>query len=130
MRNQIRATALLSALSYCLFVQAEGEWTPSTLSDATIAKVTEAKSAYGKCLDEELRKALSSDADPRALADAIMKTCEARLAPIKAAHDAEKVPAEITERYLRQIRSRGAQGLLREIMAAQAVRQSGADSAK
>ena len=108
---------------------AEGEWTPSTLSDATMTKTREAQGSYQQCLNEQLVKQVASDADSRAITDAILKTCEERLNPIRAAFDAEKVPASITDRYLRQQRSRAAQGLLREIMAAQAVREAGKEAA-
>jgi|APFre7841882724_1041349.scaffolds.fasta_scaffold100572_2 hypothetical protein len=104
---------------------AAGEWAPSTLSDSTIAKAQEAKVSYQQCLDEQIRKHLMSNVDSRAITDAILKACEDRLSPIRTAYDAEKVPPSITDRYLRQQRSRAAQDVLREIMAAQAVRQGG-----
>jgi hypothetical protein len=107
---------------------AEGEWAPSTLSEATMTKTREAQRGYEQCLNEQLVKHLASDTDSRAVTDTILKTCEDRLNPIRAAFDAEKVPAAITDRYLRQQRSRAAQGVLREIMAAQAVRQAGKDA--
>jgi hypothetical protein len=109
---------------------AEGEWNPSTLSDASISQAQAAKLAYQQCLDAEMQKSLASSADSRALTDAILNACEDRLKPIRTAYDAEKVPASITDRYLKQLRSRGAQSVVREIMAVQAVRQANTDAAK
>lgn len=104
---------------------ADGEqWEPSKLSEKTWDQVHQAKSAYDVCLNQQLVKNITSDADPRAVTDAILKACEEQLNPIRTAFVAEKVPSEMIDRYLRQQRSRAAQSVVREVMGAQAVRQS------
>jgi hypothetical protein len=100
------------------------------MSEKTTTTTREAKLAYDRCLGTQLQTAVASEADSRAVADGVLKACEDQLSPIRAAFAAEKVPDSITDRYLRQQRSRAAQSVLREIMGAQAVRQAAKDSAK
>lgn len=109
---------------------AEGEWEPSKLSEKTWDKVHESKVGYDACLNQQLLKNIASEADPRAVTDTILKACEDQLSPIRAAYDAEKVPAEMTDRYLRQQRSRAAQAVVREVMGAQAVRHAQQEAPK
>lgn len=131
MSNNCRAAlvfwgALIAASTFA----AEGEWEPSTLSEKTMNATREAKLAYDRCLGERLQAAIGSDADSRAVADGILRACEDRLSPIHTALAAEKVPDGLIDRYLRQQRSRAAQAVLREVMGAQAVRQSAQDAPK
>jgi hypothetical protein len=51
----VAAVTLLAALGAPALLRAEGEWQPSTLSEATLAKVHEAAKAYQDCLNEEFR---------------------------------------------------------------------------
>lgn len=90
------------------------------LSEATRAKVTEAVRAYEQCLNAELLRALSQEADGRALTDRILRTCDDRLVPALSAFQAQGVPAPIAERYLRSRRTQGARELSKVILAAQA----------
>ncbi len=117
--------------------QIDQEWRPSTLSAETIAKANAAVLDYRKCLSEETKAKAENRADPRDIANSILKNCENRLPAIKAAFDAENVPATISERYLRKTRSQGAQGVLRIVMGIHAERsgeeevaKSGADNTK
>jgi len=99
-----------------------GEWRPSTLSEQTIAKANAAVKDYQICLNEQAGKRAGEKTDPRRVADEILKVCEERLAGVKTAYDTENVPAAISERYMRKTRSHGAQGLLRYLMSAYAMR--------
>jgi hypothetical protein len=108
----------------CQSAPIDDEWKPSTLSEETIAKANAAVRDYQKCLNDETLARINDQVDPRAIADAILKQCEYKLAPIKTAYDAENVPVSISERYLRKNRSRGAQSVLRFVMAAQAMRST------
>lgn len=119
----------MAALSVQAWAEAEQEWQPTTLSEATLAKVHEAAKSYQDCLNDELRAHANEDADSRLLTDRILHTCEDRLAPTKAAFDAEKVPDEISERYMRSHRTRGARGLVKALMSIQAMRAAESESA-
>ncbi len=101
----------------------EEQWEPSKLSEKAWDQVHQSKVAYDACLSQQLVKNITSEADPRAITDAILKACEEPLNPIRTAFTAEKVPSEMIDRYLRQQRSRAAQAVVREVMGAQAVRQ-------
>lgn len=101
-----------------------GTWEPSTLSQATLDKVHAGLEVYGKCADTETRAHINDKDDSRRVADLILKNCEDKLGIIKAAFDAEKVPATISERYLRSKRSQIAQQVLRVVMATQAARSA------
>ena len=103
---------------------AEEQWVPSTVSEKTWDQVHQAKVSYDGCLNQQLATNVAKAADPRALTDAILKACEEHLNPIRTAFQSEKMPDEMVDRYLRQQRSRAAQSLVRELMGAQAVRQS------
>ncbi|CAL1241522.1 conserved exported protein of unknown function [Candidatus Methylocalor cossyra] len=100
----------------------EGNWEPSTLSQATQDRVHAALSAYQRCVDGETRAHLNDRADSRRVTEAILRACEDPLTAIKTAFDAEHVPAALSERYLRSKRSLAAQQILRLVMANQAVR--------
>jgi len=110
--------------------QIDQEWRPSTLSAETIAKANAAVLDYRKCLGEETKAKAENRADPRDIANTILKNCENRLPAIKAAFDAENVPATISERYLRKTRSQGAQSVLRIVMGVHAERAGEEEEAK
>ncbi len=98
------------------------EWKPSTLSDATIAKANDAVKEYNKCLTAQTKAKASETGDPRNITNMILKNCESMLPAIKTAFDAEKVPAVISERYMRKTRSHGTQAVLRTVMGVHAER--------
>ncbi len=110
--------------------QIDQEWHPSTLSEQTIAKANAAVTDYRKCLGEEIKARAEDRADPREIANSILKNCENRLPAIKSAFDAENVPAAISERYLRKTRSQGAQSVLRTVMGVHAERAGQEEEAK
>lgn len=114
----------------CQSAPAESQWKPSTLSEQTIAKANAAVRGYQKCLNDQTFALVNERADPRAIADTILRRCEHKLAPIKAAYDAEHVPPSISERYMRKNRSQGAQSVLRFVMAVQAMRSTEAADAR
>lgn len=122
--NRIQKAFLiaLAAVHAPLTWGAEEEWKPTTLSEATRAKVTEAVRAYEQCLNAELLRAVWQETDARALTDHILRTCDDRLAPALSAFQAEGVPVPIAERYLRSRRTQGARELSKVILAAQAQR--------
>lgn len=117
-------------IALCLWVMAasavaaESDWQESVLQPATLEKVYKASGVYQRCIGEQLSGQVDSRQDPRAVTDAILKTCETRLQPMRDAFTAEKVPAEIADRYLRKTRTQAARGLIREIMGMQAMRQA------
>lgn len=100
------------------------EWQPSTLSDKTLAKVKAGVEDYFKCLNDETLKHVQDKDDSRRVTDLILGNCEKRLGAVKEAFDAEKVPANLSERYLRSKRSRGAQQVVKVVMQAQALRHA------
>ena len=100
------------------------EWQPSTLSDKTLAKVNAGVEDYFKCLNDETLKHVQDKDDSRRVTDLILGNCEKRLGAVKEAFDAEKVPANLSERYLRSKRSRGAQQVVKVVMQAQALRHA------
>ncbi len=110
--------------------QIDQEWRPSTLSGETIAKANAAVMDYRKCLAEETEARAENRADPRDIANTILKNCENRLPAIKTAFDAENVPAAISERYMRKTRSQGAQSILRTVMGVHAERAGEEEEAK
>ena len=97
-------------------------WKESTLSPETIAKANAAVKDYRQCLAKETAAKAGGKDDSRNIANAILKACEGRLLPIKAAYDAEQVPAAISERYLRKTRSQGVQSVMLAVQSAQAQR--------
>lgn len=103
---------------------AEDQWEPSTVSEKARDSVHQAKLSYDACLNQQLVDNIGKETDPRSLTDVILKACEEKLTPIRTAFQGEKMPEEMINRYLRQQRSRAAQSLVRELMGAQAVRQS------
>lgn len=100
------------------------EWQPTTLSEATLAKVNQGVEAYQKCLNDETRAHYQDKDDSRRVTDLILRNCESRLTAITSAFDAEKVPGAISDRYVRSKRSRAAQQVVRVVMQAQAARYS------
>lgn len=108
----------------------EQTWQPSTLSEQTIAKANAAVLEYRQCLSKEIGAKAEDRADPRDIANTILKNCEDRLPAIKTAYDAENVPAVISERYIRKTRSQGAQSVLRSVMAVHAMRAADEEEAK
>ena len=98
------------------------EWKPTTLSEKTLEKINQAVESYQQCLNDETKKHVNDPEDSRKLTDLILSTCDPKLAPIKPAFRAEKVPDVISERYLQRKRSQAAQQVVRVVMGAHALR--------
>ncbi|TAN48978.1 MAG: hypothetical protein EPN21_13430 [Methylococcaceae bacterium] len=101
---------------------AADEWQESALKAATLEKVYQIANQYQRCMVKELQSQVGSDQDSRALTDSILKKCEPQLSPMRDVFTAEKVPAEMAERYLKKTRTQAARNLIREVMAMQAQR--------
>jgi len=110
--------------------QVEQVWKESTLSPETIAKANAAVLDYRQCLARETSAKAGGKGDSRSIANTILKACEDRLLPIKAAYDTEQVPAALSERYMRKTRSQGVQSVMLAVQAAQAQRAVAAEEAK
>ena len=100
------------------------EWQPSTLSEKTQAKINAGVEQYQKCLNEETRLHMDDVDDSRRITDQILGRCEGKLTAVKAAFDAEKVPAPVSDRYIRSKRSKAAQQIVRVVMSHEALRSS------
>lgn len=105
--------------------EAKGEWQSSTLSDATIKKIQEATVEYKKCVGQQMQKKEYLDMDTRKATDEIMKQCETALGKSREVYLAEKIPAEIADRHLKQIRTRTTRSALQNLMFEQAARGAG-----
>ena len=102
--------------------ETSGTWTDSTLSEQTLKKIQASTFDYQQCLNQQLMAGIPTETDPRAVTDMILSRCENRLIPIKTTFDAEKVPDEISNRYLRQKRTYGARNVLKFVMSVQAAK--------
>ena len=110
--------------------QVDQTWHESTLSPETIAKANAAVLDYRRCLAKETSVKAGAKDDSRSIANSILKACEDRLLPIKAAYDAEHVPANLSERYMRKTRSQGVQSVMLAVQSAQAQRAAAEEEAK
>ena len=104
---------------------AKNEWHNTTLSDATIKKIQDAKYQYKKCVAEQMQKPAHQTLDSRQATDDIMKQCEPVLAKMREVYIAEKVPAVIADRHLRQMRLQTTRSALQGMMFSEAARKSG-----
>lgn len=102
----------------------KNEWQNTTLSDATIAKIQDAKYQYKKCVSDEMQKSAYQTKDIRHATDEIMKQCESVLAKMREVYLAEKVPGVIADRHLKQMRIQTTRDALQSLMFAEAARKS------
>ncbi len=119
---------LLGALSFSSYLFAETsseEWQSTVLSEATIKKVQEKKSEYKKCIGEQMQKPAYLEIDSRKATEEIIKFCEPALSKMRDVYLAEKVPAVIADRHLRQIRIQITRNVLENLMFAQATHKVG-----
>jgi len=100
----------------------EEAWQGSSLSDETLKKVQLALVDYQRCINEDTQARINDRLDSRAMTDAILKQCEEKLGAVKTAFDQEKVPAEVSDRYMRSRRTHAARNILKTIMGIQALR--------
>jgi hypothetical protein len=104
---------------------AKNEWHNTTLTDATMKKIQEAKYQYKKCVVDEMQKPDYSKQDTRKATDIIMKQCEPVLAQMREVYIAEKVPGIVADRHLKQMRMQTTRSALQALMFAEAARKSG-----
>lgn len=120
--------ALMAAVLFSISAFAEttdGEWQNTVLTEATIKKVQAAKLDYKKCVGEQMQKPAYLDMDSRKATEEIIKQCEPALAKMREVYLAEKVPGEIADRHLRQIRIQNTRNALQGMIFAQAARKAG-----
>lgn len=98
------------------------EWENTTISDATIRKIQEAKYVYKKCVADEMQKAPYQKQESRQATEAIVKQCENVLAKIRDVYIAEKVPEVIADRHLKQMRLQTTRLVLQDMMYNEAAR--------
>lgn len=106
------------------------QWNATTLSPDTIAKANAAVADYRACLVKETSAKAKVKGDSRDIANTILKACEDRLPAIKAAYDAENVPAALSERYIRKTRNQGVQAVMFQVQSAQALLAAQEEEAK
>jgi KaiC/GvpD/RAD55 family RecA-like ATPase len=124
MKKILFLTLLLSAVT-AFADDAKNEWHNTTLSDATIKKIQEAKYQYKKCVVDEMQKPAHQEQESRRATDQIMKQCESVLARMREVYLAEKVPGIIADRHLKQMRMQTTRNALQGMMFNEAARKSG-----
>jgi hypothetical protein len=103
--------------------QTSDEWQNTSISDATIKKIQDARIEYKKCFAEQMQKTIYADMDSRKATDEIIKTCEPILSKAREVYLAEKVPGVIADRHLRQLRIQNTRNVLQSLIFSQAARQ-------
>jgi hypothetical protein len=104
---------------------AKNEWNNTTLSDATIKKIQDSQYQYKKCVSGEMQKPAHQGQGSREATEAIMKQCESVLSQMREVYLAEKVPATIADRHLKQMRMQTTRNVLQGMMFNEAARKSG-----
>lgn len=123
--NKIFLFLVLLSAGSAFAEDAKNDWQNTTISDATIAKIQAAKLEYKTCASTELQKPEHQKEDVRVATDAIMKQCEMVLAKMRDVYLAEKVPAVIADRHLKQMRIQTTRSILQAMIFADAARKSG-----
>jgi hypothetical protein len=103
----------------------KNEWHNTTLSDATIKKIQEARFEYRKCVDAEIQKPEYRSADPRTGAEQVVKQCEPVLGKMRTVYAEEKVPDTIIDRHMKQLRLQTTRTVIQNLMFAAAAREAG-----
>lgn len=124
MKKILFLTVLLSSAT-AFADDAKNEWHNTTLSDATIKKIQDAKYQYKKCVSDEMQKPAYQEQESRRATDAIMKQCESVLSEMREVYLAEKVPGTIADRHLKQMRMQTTRNVLQGMMFGEAARKSG-----
>lgn len=104
---------------------AKNEWQNTTISDATIKKIQEAGYQYKKCVGAEMQKPAYREKDSRRATESIIKQCEPVLAKMREVYLAEKVPGEVADRHLKQMRLQTTRNALQGMMFEEAARKAG-----
>jgi len=124
MKKILFLTVLLSAAT-AFADDAKNEWHNTTLSDATIKKIQDAKYQYKKCVSDEMQKTAHQEQESRQATEEIMKQCESVLSQMREVYLAEKVPGIIADRHLKQMRMQTTRNVLQGMMIGEAARKSG-----
>ncbi|EGW20111.1 hypothetical protein [Methylobacter tundripaludum] len=124
MKKILFLTVLLSAAT-AFADDAKNEWHNTTLSDATIKKIQDAKYQYKKCVSDEMQKTAHQEQESRQATEEIMKQCESVLSQMREVYLAEKVPGIIADRHLKQMRMQTTRNVLQGMMFGEAARKSG-----
>lgn len=124
MKKILFLTVLLSAAT-AFAGDAKNEWHNTTLSDATIKKIQDAKYQYKKCVSDEMQKPSHQEQESRQATEEIMKQCESVLSQMREVYLAEKVPTIIADRHLKQMRMQTTRNALQGMMFGEAARKSG-----
>jgi hypothetical protein len=99
--------------------------TNTVISEATIHKVQAAKLQYKQCAAKEMQNPDYVAMDSRKATEAIIKNCEPELGKMREIYLADKVPPEIADRHLRQLRIQTTRNALQELIFSQAARTAG-----
>jgi hypothetical protein len=117
---------LLMLMPVALFAAESNEdWQESTLSEDSIKNIQAAKYKYLQCIGAEVQKQDYAKMDTRAATEKIIQQCEKPLTNIRGVFIAEKVPASIADRYLKQTRTQTTRKVLEQMMYAAAAREAG-----
>ncbi len=92
------------------------DWQNTTISDATIKKIQEAKYVYKKCVADEMQKAPYQKQESRQATETIVKQCESILSKMRDVYITEKVPEIIADRHLKQMRLQTTRLVLQDMM--------------
>ena len=101
-------------------------WNGTSLSDATIKNIQEAKYVYTQCVYKEAQKKGYTKIDSRVATDAVIKQCETDLTKIRNIFISDGVPEIIADRYLKKTRVNMTRKILQSLMFAEAARKAGA----
>lgn len=113
---------LVSSLSYSNNLK--NEWQATSLTEVTIKKIQQAQFQYKKCVADEMQKIGYSKIESRNATNAIIKQCEKALAGMRQVYLDEKVPGVIADRHLKKMRTDISRRVLKQLMFADAIRQT------
>lgn len=116
---------LLSSSFAAIANDPKNEWHNTSLSDATIKKIQEARFEYKKCVDNEIQKPAYQSEDVRTGAEKVVKQCESVLAKMREVYAGEKVPDTIIDRHMKQMRLQTTRTVIQNLMFAAAAREAG-----
>ncbi|CAG7857035.1 hypothetical protein MCAMS1_01740 [biofilm metagenome] len=105
--------------------EAQDEWQNTTLSDAIIKRIQESRYDYKKCVGTQLQKPAYLEMDTRKATEEVMKQCEHVLGKIREVYLAEKIPATMADRHLKQIRIQTTRKAIQNLMFEQAAKNAG-----
>jgi len=117
--------ALLISPNFLYAKDAKNEWHATSLTEATIQKIQQAQFQYKKCVTNEMMKEGYAKIESRSATDAIIKQCEKELAKMRQVYLDVKVPGIIADRHLKKMRIDITRRVLKQLMFAEAARQSG-----